>query len=753
MTPPNMPSGLVIALALIVAPGLALVALQTYQIRARAPELTQNRELVVHTFEVITTAQALAAAVRDAERGQRRYLLSGEPSYLEVYEGAARDVPVLLANLKQLTRDNAEQQRRLPNLEHQIDLELGQLQRLLQAATHDGFSAVQEFLRTDARLDAMIAIDGLLGATIAAERALLAERLAQTAADERSSASFARVSAALAFTAMLLGMALVMMAFSRARRAEISRRAGEQRFGLLVDGVADHALYMLDEKGHITDWNAGAERLKGYNASEIVGRDFACFFTDEDQKVGVPQHELDTAAQRGKYEAEGWRVRKDGSRFLAAVVMTPLRDAAGRLVGFAKITRDITEHAQQQKALEDAKGALVQAQKMEALGQLTGGIAHDFNNLLHVIKNAVAIVLDHLPDADPAVRKYLNMASQNADRAAAVTQRLLAFSRQQPLDPKPIDPNTLVSRMADLLRSALGEGVAMETVLASGLWTIAADANQLETAILNLAVNARDAMPQSGKLTIETANTLLDEPYAAAHVDVKPGQYVMIAVSDTGTGMTKEVIARAFDPFFTTKETGRGTGLGLSQVFGFVKQSGGHIKIYSEPGNGTTVKLYLPRLAAAAIDLAKEAGSIPTSISGETILVVEDDEDVRAFTAEILGELGYRVSVAPDAHVALAMLEKLASVNLLFTDVGLPNGINGRQLAEEVRRRWPDLKVLYTTGYARNAIVHHGRLDPGVDLIVKPFTQSSLAAKIRQVLDADVGMPTQASTLSRALAT
>ena len=466
MTHRNIPRGLLVALALTVLPGLALIGLQTYQLREHAPQVTQNRQWVVHTFEVITTAQALATAVRDAERGERRFLLSGEHSYLEVYQNAAAEVPTLLAKLKSLTRDNPEQQRRLPNLEHQIEIELTELERTLQLSTQDGFSAVQQFLRTDARLDAMVAIDGLIAASIAMERTLLTERLARTAADERSTASIARVSAVLAVAAMVFGVALLILAFTRARQAEAARRAGEQRLGLLVDGVADHALYMLDSEGHVTDWNAGAERLMGYRAPEVIGRHYSCFFTEEDQKADIPRLALETAARGGKHEAEGWRVRKDGRRFFAGAVMTALLDASGRPIGFAKITRDISERMQQQRALEDAKAALAQAQKMEALGQLTGGIAHDFNNLLHVIKNAVEIALRRLPGVDPGVRQYLNMATQNTDRAAAITQRLLAFSRQQPLDPKPIDANKLLSSMTALLRSALGERIALETVMA-----------------------------------------------------------------------------------------------------------------------------------------------------------------------------------------------------------------------------------------------------------------------------------------------
>jgi signal transduction histidine kinase len=395
--------------------------------------------------------------------------------------------------------------------------------------------------------------------------------------------------------------------------------------------------------------------------------------------------------------------------------------------------RSETEQRLNQQLLQ-AQGALAQTQKMEALGQLTGGVAHDFNNLLHVIKNALWIVQKRLRSDDSEVNQYFEMIKRNTDRAASTTSRLLAFSRQQPLDPKPTDINKLVSGMAEMLRNLLGESVSMETVLGSGLWPVAIDRNQLETAILNLAVNARDAMPSSGKLTIETSNAFLDESYVQGHPGVATGQYSMLAVSDTGVGMTQEVAGKAFDPFFTTKESGRGTGLGLSQVFGFIKQSGGHVKIYSEPGEGTTVKMYFPRLATAFAEQMTASLTPASAASGESILVVEDNEDVRAFTAQVLTELGYRVAVAPDGKLALKLLEQQPGVDLLFTDVGLPDGMNGRELAHEVQRRWPLVKVLFTTGYARNSIIHHGRLDLGVELITKPFTQSSLAAKVQQVL-------------------
>jgi CheY-like chemotaxis protein/anti-sigma regulatory factor (Ser/Thr protein kinase) len=320
-----------------------------------------------------------------------------------------------------------------------------------------------------------------------------------------------------------------------------------------------------------------------------------------------------------------------------------------------------------------------------------------------------------------------------AKRAANLTQHLLAFSRRQPLSPAPTDPNKLLSGLSDMLARTLGERIEVQTVFAAGLWRVEVDQTQLETAILNLAVNARDAMPDGGKLTIETANAHLDEAYVAAASEVSPGQYVVIAVSDTGHGMSKEVLEHAFEPFYTTKPTGHGTGLGLSQIYGFVKQSGGHVRLYSESGLGTTVKIYLPRMVSDDAEIPSLPVTVPDGQS-EIVLVVEDDANVREYSCEILRELGYTVLEAEDGPAALRQIERAPRVDLLFTDVGLP-GINGRELADEARRRRPGLKVLYTTGYARNAIVHHGRLDPGVQMIPKPFTYAALAAKIRDILD------------------
>jgi PAS domain S-box-containing protein len=399
----------------------------------------------------------------------------------------------------------------------------------------------------------------------------------------------------------------------------------------------------------------------------------------------------------------------------------------------------VAEEVERRSAAEEA---LRQAQKMETLGQLTGGVAHDFNNLLQVVSGNIDLIQRGLPADNPRLQRAVENAARGAERAAVLTQRLLAFSRRQPLAPKPIEPNKLVAGMSELLHRTLGETIAIETVLASGLWMVEADPNQLENAILNLAVNARDAMAAKeneggGKLTIETANSHFDRAYAAENAGVSPGQYVCICVSDTGCGMAADTVTRAFEPFFTTKDVGKGTGLGLSMVYGFVKQSGGHLKIYSEPGEGTSVKLYLPRLIGGQpVDEERLDAEAPDGGQNETILVCEDDADVRAFTVEVLRDLGYRVVEAEDGPTALRMLERQdGAVDLLFTDVVLPSGMTGAMLAEQARSMRPDLKILFTTGYARNAIVHHGRLDPGVELITKPFSYTDLAARVRDMLD------------------
>jgi PAS domain S-box-containing protein len=510
----------------------------------------------------------------------------------------------------------------------------------------------------------------------------------------------------------------------------------ERRFRLLVESVTDYAIYMLDSQGHVINWNTGAERIKGYAREEIIGHHFSRFYTEDERARGIPAKALGIAATSGKYHTEGWRVRKDGTNFWAGVVINAIKSPGGELLGFAKITRDLTER---RAADERAR----QAQKMEGIGQLTGGVAHDFNNLLTIIIGNLETLqrnLDVVPLPVEQLKRSAGNAMRGSRRAESLTQRLLAFSRQTPLAPKPTDIGRLVGGLSDMLRRTLGEQVVVETVLGGGLWRANVDPNQLEVAIINLAVNARDAMPQGGKLTLETANVYLDEGYAASQVEVVPGQYTMVAVTDSGSGMTPDVLAKAFDPFFTTKDVGHGTGLGLSQVYGFAKQSGGHVKIYSEIGEGTTVKLYFPRVhAAVSQDETEVVEVVARGSANETILVVEDDTDVRGYSCDILRELGYNILEAGNGEAALKLLDAHPHIKLLFTDVGLPGGMNGRQLADEARRRRPPLRVLFTTGYARNAIVHDGRLDPGVELITKPYAQAALSARLRDMLDASAG--------------
>jgi len=725
---PKLPVAAWLGLALLVLASLMHLWLEIYRGVAVAPQLKRGPDRVVQIHEVIVTAQELDRALQDAERGQRSYLITADAAQLEIYRSGAAAASTLIGKLKQLTADNPEQQRRLPVLERQVRVKLDELKRTLEVFEREGFEAARRRVLANGAA-AMEGANKVLEATVATEQASLEERLARAAQFEQQGRVAALIGAVLAVAMLAFGLWLLVHGLRAMRSVQAARQQSEQRFHLFVRSVTDYAIYMLDPDGYVIEWNAGAERIKGYSAEEIVGQHVSRFYTAEDRNAGVPQRALEKAAKDGRYEAEGWRARKDGTRFFASVVIDAVHDASGKLVGFAKITRDIGERVEQQQAL-------VQYQKMDALGQLTGGIAHDFNNLLHVIKNAAEILGRRLENVEPEIREYLAMLKRNADRAASLTQRLLAFSRRQILDPAPINPSALVLDVTTLLEQALGEGITIETVLSAGLWWISVDKTQLETAILNLAINARDAMAGKGKLTIEVSNAFLDERYAAAHAEVKSGQYLMIAVSDNGHGMTREVAARAFEPFFTTKELGRGTGLGLSQVYGFIKQSGGHAKIYSEPRDGTTVKLYLPRLFAVSQQQQPEAAVAPVTPGAEqgTILVVEDDDDVRKFTSDALGELGYRVLTARDAASALRALEARSGVNLLFTDIGLPGGVNGRELADQALRLDRTLKILFTTGYTRNAVIHHGRLDPDVDLIAKPYTQSSLRDAIKRVL-------------------
>ncbi len=488
-------------------------------------------------------------------------------------------------------------------------------------------------------------------------------------------------------------------------------------------------LVVLNAEGVLHLANPAWKDVLGYDPSEVDGKNYADFVLPDD--VAKTGGALETAIGIHDLSAFENRCRhKDGSfRWIS----WHTSEQGGLVFAYG---RDVTEEKAQAEALQQTEAALRQSQKMEAVGQLTGGIAHDFNNMLAVVLGSLELLARRIDSADSRAQRLVDAAIEGAKRAALLTQRLLAFSRQHPLRPETLDINKLVSGMSDLLRHSLGADVQLEAVLAGGLWRAHVDPNQLENVILNLAVNARDAMPEGGRLTIETQNARLDARYVSAHLGIAAGQYVMIAVTDTGMGMPEEVMAKAFDPFFTTKAVGKGTGLGLSQVYGFVKQSGGHVKIYSEPGQGTSVKIYLPRQTARQqeSDAADASQDLPRGAQREVVLVVEDEPAVRELSVEVLSELGYRVLEADAAAPALRLIDAHPDIALLFTDIVMPE-VNGRKLADEACRRRPDLKVLFTTGYTRNAVVHNGVLDAGVALIGKPYTIEELAMKVRAVLD------------------
>lgn len=636
--------------------------------------------------------------------------------------------------------------------------------------------------------------------------------------------------------------------------AELHR--SERNFALLVGSVVDYAIYMLDVDGHIVSWNAGAERIKGFRAEDVLGRHFSMFYTPEERAANVPARALATAAREGRYGAEGWRVRKDGTRFWASVVVDPILDA-GKLIGFAKVTRDVTVRRNNELALREseqmARGIidtaldgfvqvdgegrvtewnpraqaklgwtreevlgrklpelvlasedrdryaaelppitrdissragnpsievvtrdgrklpvelsisplplsgsvrynvffrdlsdkllvetqLRQAQKMEVVGQLTSGLAHDFNNLLQGIIGALELIQlransGHAGDID----RFVNGALGSANRAAALTHRLLAFSRRQPLDPHPLDANPLIQGMGELLQRTLGENIQLQFELAPDLWTTLCDPNQLENALLNLAINAAAAMTGGGCLTVSSRNVDIDEVKAQRWQDVSPGQYICIAVSDTGSGMSPAVLERAFDPFFTTKQPGQGTGLGLSMVYGFAHQSNGHCDIHSKLGAGATVRIYLPRHEAVVVDASPThtgAPPVPLQGHGERVLVVEDEPIVRNIVVEVLHQLGYQALEAADAEAALTILRGTTAVDMLISDMGLP-GMDGRRLADAARILHPQLRVLLMSGYASAAVSADGFLGLDMTLITKPFTVDALATRIRQTM-------------------
>ena len=521
----------------------------------------------------------------------------------------------------------------------------------------------------------------------------------------------------------LIGFAKVTRDVTESREAQQALYESEQRFRMLVQGVHDYAIYMLDLDGRVTNWNTGAERIKGYTAGEIVGQHFSRFYTEEDRQSGEPARAMATAMRDGKYEKEGWRCRKDGSRFWASVVLDPIRDEHGRLIGFAKVTRDITEKKRAQEELDSAREALAQAQKLEAVGRLTGGVAHDFNNLLTVIRSSVDLL--RRPELGEEKReRYLDAISDTADRAAKLTGQLLAFARRQPLQREVFDVRERIERLKQIIGSLVGSPIQIGFDVAEDIGAVDADPSQFETAILNIAINARDAMPDGGTLTL----TARKADRAAGRATVG-GPLVAIAIADSGTGMDSATVDRIFEPFFTTKEAGKGTGLGLSQVYGFAKQSGGEIEVESRVGEGTTFTLYLPQVARPAAPAAEsEAVDDGAALASHCILLVEDNEQVGEFAGTLLDELGQEVRWAREAASAIEMIEAAPNMfDLVFTDVVMP-GTNGIELAKEIRRRWPDLPVVLTSGYS-HVLAEEG--SHGFELLKKPYSLDGVTGILR----------------------
>jgi PAS domain S-box-containing protein len=525
-------------------------------------------------------------------------------------------------------------------------------------------------------------------------------------------------------TGKLVGFAKITRDLTDQREAQNALLDSEQRFRILVQGVTDYAIFMLDPDGRVTNWNAGAQRIKGYRPEEIIGEHFSRFYTSEDFDAGVPKKALETARETGRYEAEGWRVRNDGTRFWASVVLDAIHDDDGKLIGFAKITRDMSEKREAQLRLDESREQLFRSQKMEALGQLTGGLAHDFNNLLTAILGACELGLRNIKDQDK-VRKMLEGVRGSAQRGANLTKQLLAFARAQPLEIKQIDLKQFFSDVTTLVRPSLRSDIEVVTEISDQLWPIDADAGALELALLNLAFNARDAMSSGGTLKISAHNVVLNGKPEGLR-----GEHVILRVSDTGSGMPSEVMERVFEPFFTTKSFGEGTGLGLSQVFGFAKQIGGAVSVDSEMGKGATLTLYLP---------ASHGADTSQWMNGDRalgrVLIVEDDMFVAELAAGMFGELGFESTITHSAKEALERLAGGDKPKLVFSDVVMPGGITGVELARKLRERFPELPILLTTGYSEQV-----NATQGFPVLQKPYEMDSLAKAISKLLKREIAV-------------
>jgi len=526
----------------------------------------------------------------------------------------------------------------------------------------------------------------------------------------------------------IIGFAKIIRDLSERRLAEAALRKNEEQFRRLVQSVTDYAIYMIDPLGHVSSWNAGAQRIKGYRPEEIIGEHFSRFYTEEDRASGAPQRNLAQATREGRFESEGWRVRRDGSRFMAHVVIDPIRDDDGQILGFAKITRDITERQLAQQALERTQQALLQTQKLESIGQLTGGVAHDFNNLLTAILGSLELLRKRLPD-DVRSHTLLDNAIHGAERGAALTQRMLAFARRQELTLQAVHLPGLVDGMMGLLERSIGPRIAIRTQFAQGLPLIRSDPAQLEATLVNLVLNARDAMPDGGSILIAARGENVTD---ASSLGLERGHYVRISVVDDGQGMDASTLARAPEPFFTTKGVGKGTGLGLSMVQGLTEQSGGRLAIASAPGRGTTIDIWLPVAtdeSAAAIPASGVDTDARPPRRSHVILVVDDDDLVLLSTCALLDDMGYSVIECTSGMRALELIAQRADIELVITDQVMP-GMTGVQLAAAIKELKPGLPIIIASGYAEMP----GGLPPRLRRLAKPYRITELAQTVAALL-------------------
>ncbi len=691
---------------------LAIVAYLTVQF---AVNERNAQGWVRHTYQVLDVTRRLMDDVQGAETNQRGYLIDHQPGYFEAYKSAAARIPADLAAFRQLTRDNSFQQDRARRLNALADrrletlalnIELAKAPQSSTALTDAVERGRQQML--DLRREINGAIDQELG--------LLAERDKHRREVENLEIAFAIGAAVLTLGILLIAAAMLVRNNVSLAASEKSRANEAAILQATLDTVREGIAYFTSE-GLLCAFNAGFFALLDLPLAlaRIQTTTLEQFKSVETVRPFADR--IFTPPSQGQEGTDTQHISWSGREL--DIYKAPVA-TGGFLIGVVDVT-----------ARMRAEATVRQSQKMEAIGHLTGGVAHDFNNLLQIISaNLDLAVSGAAVQSDTRLRDRLQNAIGAVVRGSRLTGQLLAFARRQPLEPKSVDLGRVIRDMSDLLRRTLGENIEVETVIAGGLWNTLVDPNQVENTILNMAINARDAMPDGGKLTLEVANAFLDDAYAAGHSEVTPGQYVMLAVTDTGTGMSPEVLGRVFEPFFTTKPEGKGTGLGLAQAFGFTKQSGGHIKIYSEVGHGTTIKLYLPRTRREAD--AFEIAAPPSEGGSESILVVEDDEGVRAAVADMLTDLGYRVSRAENAEAALALL-KTVKPDLIFTDVVMPGAIHTRDFTRMAQEMHPGILVLYTSGYTQNAIVHNGKLDDDALLLSKPYRKDELARKLRSV--------------------